>query len=164
MKKLLTVCLTLGALAISPAFAEVVRPAPDLLFSGAAGGKVTSLKALRGQPVVLVIAASPRQGAFKEQAEQLEELYRLLAGREAVFIAAFSTTNEDKLKSNIPFAVAQNGPAVAASYGVPPGKFALAVIGEDGNLDLLTRKVSRAERVLEVIDNAYPVQAASRKY
>jgi len=136
--------------------ANVVRPAPDFLL---AGGK--SLRSLRGQPVVLLVAPSPRSRAFRSQVKKLEKDYRRFAAQNAVFVAAFTESSEG-LRSNIPFAIAPNGPEVAARYGLT-GPFHLLVIGRDGNIDLRTSKVSGAYAVRDAILNNYTMQAASRR-
>lgn len=150
-------CLLLLALSSG---AQVVRSAPDFSWPGA-GNKVRSLKSLRGQPVVLVIAESPRTGAFRKQVEWLQETYSHLAAKNTVFIAAFRS-GEGPVKSNIPFVVANNGAAVASAYGIS-GPFGLAIIGKDGNLDYVTDKARTGERVRDVIINNFALQAASRK-
>lgn len=155
-----TLTLLLSLALTVAASANVVRVAPDLSWPGA-GNKARSLRSLRGQPVVLVIADSPRSGAFRKQVEWLEETYNNLAAKGTVFIVAFRS-GEGPVKSDIPFVVANNGSAVASAYGVN-GSFGLAVIGKDGNLDYLTDKVRTGERVRDVIINNFELQAASRK-
>ena len=156
--RLPVLALTL-ALAVT-ASAAVVRKAPDFSWPGA-GNKTRSLHSLRGQPVIIVIAESPRNGAFRKQVKWLEDTYNQLAAKGAVFVAAFRT-GEGPVKSDIPFIVASNGPAVAGAYGVD-GEFALAVIGPDGNLDYVTDKVRTGQRVRDLIINNYANQASTRK-
>ena len=95
--------------------AAVVRNAPDFSWPGA-GSSGRSLKSLRGQAVVLVIADSPKTGAFRKQLDWLQLTYTALAGKQVVFIAAFKQ-GEGPVKSDIPFVVANNGAAVASAYG-----------------------------------------------
>jgi hypothetical protein len=156
MRRLL---LALSLLAtFATAQAAVVRLAPDFSIP-AAGNKSKSLKSLRGQPVVLVIAESPRTGDFKKQAKNLKDIYHQFASKQVVFVAAF--TGEDGLiKSDIPFAVANNGPAVAGAYGVTD-KFNIVIIGRDGNVDYQTQKVLPASRVRDVIQNSFAVQSTT---
>src|SRR3954447_12307654 len=66
----------------APAMAKV---APDFTFRGA---QVHSLRGLHGQAVVLVIADSPRTGAFKKQLRYLEGYYSEFASRQTIFVAA----------------------------------------------------------------------------
>lgn len=145
--------------ALATAHAAVVRPAPDFSIPGI--GKLKSLKALRGQPVVLVIAESPRTGDFKEQARNLKDLYQQFASKQVVFIAALGA-GEGLVKSDIPFVLANNGPAVASAYGATED-FTLVIIGKDGNVDYQTTKVCTPERVRDVIQNSFEVQEGSRK-
>jgi hypothetical protein len=137
----------------------VVRPAPDFSFAGVGAKK--SLRSLRGQPVVVVIARSPDTGDFKKQAKRLAPIYQEFASRGTVFVAAFSE-RDGQIPSNIPFVVAANGPALATAYGLSED-FRLAIVGQDGNLDLVTDKVLPAFRIREVIQNSYAVQQAARK-
>lgn len=148
--------LALSLIAVlATAHAAVVRSAPDFSIPGI--GKMKSLKALRGQPVVLVIAESPRTGDFKAQAKNLKDIYQQFASKQVVFVAAF-TENTGVIKSDIPFAVADNGPSVAGAYGVAD-KFNIVIIGRDGNVDYQTKKVLPASRVRDVIQNSFAVQA-----
>lgn len=143
-----------------PLHAGVVRNAPDFTWPGAGSGG-RSLKSLRGQAVVLVVADSPKTGAFRKQLDWLGQTYTALAGKQVVFIAAFKN-GEGPVRSDIPFVVANNGAAVAGAYGVQ-GKFGLIVIGKDGNIDYQTDEVRTGERVRDVIQNSFAVQAAARK-
>src|SRR5688572_27098335 len=140
--------------------AIVIRSAPDFSWP-AAGNKNRSLKSLRGQPVVLVIADSPRNGDFRKQLKWLKKNYSELAAKGTVFIAAFRE-GEGPVKSDIPFVVANNGAAVASAYDVS-GDFGLAIIGKDGNLDYVTSEVRTGERVRDVVINNFAPQTASRK-
>jgi len=151
-----TLLLTLSFVAaIVTAEAAVVRPAPDFAFPGI--GKTRSLKSLRGQPVVLLIAKSPKTGDFKAQAKLLREIYQQFASKQVVFVAAF-TEDAGLIKSDIPFAVVANGPAVAGAYGVVD-KFNIVIIGKDGNVDYQTKKVLPPERIRDVIQNSFAVQS-----
>jgi hypothetical protein len=149
------------ALAFSTAQAAspLVRPAPDFVFSGVGGAK--SLRALRGQPVVLLVAKNPQSRAFRKQVKAIEDVYRELASRNAVFAVAFSESG-DGVSSNVPFVVVSNGAAVARSYGLT-GDFMLGVVGPDGNLDLATGEVTRGLRIREVILNTFNIQTAARR-
>ena len=137
----------------------VVQPAPDFTFAGI--GKPRSLRSLKGQPVVLVIADSDRTGLFRKQVKGLRPIYQQFASRQVVFIAALKEST-GPVRSDIPFAMATNGAAVASAYGVD-GSFTLVVIGRDGNVDYQTDRVRTPERVRDVIQNALPVQAAARR-
>ena len=154
-----SILLTLLLIA-AVAEAAVVHLAPDFTFIGA-GEKARSLRSLRGQPVVLVIADSPKSGALKKQLKNLEEIYQQLASKGVVLIAAIGT-GDGPIPSNIPVAVANSGASVATSYGVNKG-FQIAIIGRDGNLDYQTDRVLAAERVRDVIQNSFDVQTSARK-
>ena len=75
------------------------------------------------------------------------------------FVAAF-TGEPGEIKSDIPFAVATNGPAVAGAYGVVD-KFNIVIIGKDGNVDYQTKKVIPSSRVRDVIQNSFVVQSST---
>lgn len=140
--------------------ANVVHPAPDVTWVGA-GGKTASSKTFRGQPVVILVAPSPDTGALRKQAARIEGLYLQFAARKTVFLTAFTQTN-GRVPSDVPFAVAANGPAVAAAYGVPPSALSIIVISPDGNVDMVSNKVEGAQRILDVINNTFQAQAAAR--
>lgn len=140
--------------------AAPVRLAPEFTFLGA-GDKARPLKSLRGQSVVLLISDSPKRGAFRKQLRYLEEIYQQFASKGVVIVAAVPAT-ETPIPSNIPVALATNGPAVAGAYGAPEG-FQIAIIGRDGNLDYQTNKVLTPERVRDVIQNSFAVQESARK-
>jgi hypothetical protein len=150
--------LTLLAAIVPCAHAGVVRHAPPFTFSGA-GGK-NSLGSLRGQPVVLVIALNGKSKALREQIKSLRNIYHDCASRGAVFVAAL--TEGGTVPSDIPFVLANNGAAVAAAYGMR-GDFLIAVIGRDGNLDLITDKPIPGARIFEVIKNNFDVQEKARR-
>jgi hypothetical protein len=156
----LLAALVLLALFSSAGLANVVRGAPDFtwLSSGARG---QSLKSLRGQPVVLIVAQSPTQRIFRSQVGQLQKIYQLLGNTKAVTVAAF-TQEPGVIKSNIPFVFAANPAAVAAAYDVT-GPFAIFIIGKDGNLDALSNRVLPGQRILDIIDNSFVVQRDNRK-
>jgi peroxiredoxin len=140
--------------------AVVVRAAPDFSFPGV-GNRTRSLRSLRGQAVVLVIADSQRDRAFRKQVRYLREIYQQFASKQVVFIAALKDS-PTAIDSDIPFAVANNGPGVAAAYGVERD-FQLVIIGRDGNIDYQTAHVATGERVRDVIQNSFAVQLESRK-
>lgn len=151
--------LTFSLTAI-PLFANVIRLAPTVSWYGA-GSKLTSLTAVRGQPVVLLIADSPDTKAFRKQVKKLWSLYEQFAARKVVFIAAFKNAH-GKIHSNIPFVVAENGARVAAEYQMRRD-FNIVVIGKDGNIDYQTSKVCAAQRIKDVIVNSFANQSTERK-
>lgn len=157
MRLLLALLLLLLVPAVSPA--EVVRPAPEVSWLKS-GGTKSSLRALRGQPVVLVVAESPDQRIFRKQVRQLQRTYQLLGNKKAVMIVAF-TMEPGVIRSNIPFVLAANPAAVATAYGVP-GRFAIFVIGKDGNIDEISDRVLSGQRVLDIINNSYIPQRDNR--
>ncbi|HEV7403661.1 MAG TPA: hypothetical protein VGO11_12065 [Chthoniobacteraceae bacterium] len=144
-----------------PRVPAMARVAPDFSFRGA---QVHTLRGLRGQAVVLVIADSPRTGAFKKQLRNLEEYYSDFASRQTVFVAAFKKQEADgAVKSNVPFIIASNGAAVAAAYGADHDDMYVAIIGKDQNLDYITSKKLPGARVRDVIQNSYSVQTSARR-
>lgn len=159
--KPLLVLATLAAALLAPMLgrADVVRPAPNFTWDG---GK--SVKGFKGQPVVLIIAPSPDSSAFRKQARRIESVYQEFAARKAIFIVAFADGESvlRKIPSNVPFIIANNGPAVAAAYGFN-GKFSVNVIGKDGNLDLTSPKIVSASQIMDMIYNNYEQQASERK-
>jgi len=167
----LSICSILSALCVAtvgtasaapePVSSTVVHLAPDFSISGA-GGKPRTLRSLHGQSVVLLIAKSARTGAFKKQVKYLQELFEQFASKETVFAVALRQGDTSKLRTNVPIAVVYDGAAVADAYGVKKN-FAIAIIGYDGNIDYQTEKVVPPERVRDVVQNSYPIQAALRR-
>ncbi len=149
-----------SAAALAPrADARVVRPAADFAWVDY-GGKAQSLKSLRGQAVVVIIAPSPRDRTFRAQVGQLQKAYQRFAAAKLVCFTAF-TAEGGTIHSNIPFVSVADGPRVAFVYEISKG-FAIAVIGPDGNLDDLATKVIPAQRLLDIMNANFQVQADMR--
>ncbi|HYR57842.1 MAG TPA: hypothetical protein VEO95_04405 [Chthoniobacteraceae bacterium] len=140
--------------------AVVANLAPEFTFLGPSE-KAQSLRSLRGQAVVLVIADSAKNKALRQQLKNLEGIYQALASKQVVLVAAIGS-GEGPVPSNIPVALANNGAAVAAAYGVSKG-FQIAIIGRDGNLDCQAGHVLPADRVRDVIQNSFEIQNSARK-
>ena len=138
----------------------VVAPAPDLTFD--APGKARSLRGLRGQSVVIVFGRNAGTRAFRKQLDELASLYQELASKRVIFIAALSEGG-GPIRSNIPFVVANDGPGVISRYNVTE-KFAIAIIGPDGNIDYQTGQLLPGGRVRDVIQNSFVVQSIARKH
>jgi hypothetical protein len=151
----------LAALCLSAALqAEVVREAPSFTWTDSTGS-AKPLKNLRGQPVVLVIARSPREWSFRSQVGQLQKIYERFAAQKLLCVAAFSG-EQDLIRSNIPFLTVPDGPGTATTYEMPEG-FAIAVIGADGNLDCFSTRVLPAQRIFDIIQNSYTNQKQLRR-
>jgi len=151
--------LVSGLFAASDKQQTVVNAAPGFS-GGAAMGRKIQLSSLRGKPVVLIIAPSPRDRAFRSQCSELKGWYERLAAQGLVAFAAF-TSEGGKIPSNIPFVTADDPAAVAAAYDV--SGFAIAVIGRDGNLDCLSTKPHPGYRVRDLIMNNAEMQRLLRK-
>ena len=145
----------------APKAPAVVQPTKDFAWIGA-DGKTYPLRNLRGQPVVVLVAPSPDAKALRQEAGRIQGMYLQFSARKTVFFAAFTGGQKGRVESNVPYAIAANGAAVASSYGVDPSKFSVIVIGPDGNVDMVSQKVEGAERILDIINNNGQVQAASR--
>jgi hypothetical protein len=156
---LVAACLSATAAPAAPRVPAVPRRAPDFSFNAVGGKK--GLRSLRGQPVVLVVSKTPKTKAFRKQLKALLPIYQEFASRKVVFVAAFSEA-EGEVPSNIPFVIANNGPAVAGDYDLGDD-LVVAIIGRDGNLDLITNKILPALRIREVIQNSFVVQNEARK-
>lgn len=140
--------------------AVVVNAAPG--FSGGASvGRSIPLSSLKGKPVLLLIAPSPRNAAFRRQCSELRGYYERLAAQGLICFAAF-TAESGRVPSNIPFVLANDPAAVASAYGVAEG-FAVAVIGIDGNLDCLSTRPLPGYRVLDLVVNNAGMQRELRK-
>jgi hypothetical protein len=139
------------------AHAQVVRPAPNFDLAGT--GK--SLKNFRGQTVVLLITQSAREKHYREMVNRLGRLFGQFATERVIFVAAIENGPQEVL-SNIPFVVASNPQQVAADYGVN-GRYAIAVIGVDGNVDMITAQMIAPERVRDMIFDNSDTQTEARK-
>jgi hypothetical protein len=159
MKNLPRLALILGLL-VATTGAAVVRPAPDLSLQ--AGGRVRSLKSLQGQAVVLLLAESPSTRAFKRQVKEIEVSYDHFATSKVVFVAAFRDGSLGPIASNIPFVISSAGNAACQAYALK-GKFGIAIIGADGNLDYQTDQELHANRIREVLQNSFTVQQSARR-
>jgi len=158
MKTLLLTLLL--ALAVPVLRADVVRPAPEFSWVDSTGARKSS-KSLLGRPVILVIADSPREWAFRSQVGQLQKMYERLASEKAVCVAAFSR-EPGVVRSNIPFVTAADGPRTAYDLQVEHG-FAIAVIGKDGNLDYKGSHVLPVQRIYDILNNSFVVQKSLRR-
>jgi hypothetical protein len=128
---------------------------------GAAEGHLITLSSLRGKPVLLLIAPSPKDRAFRRQTSELRGLYGRLAAQGIICFAAF-TQEGGVIPSNVPFLTVNNPSAAASSYDVTAG-FAVAVIGRDGNLDCVSSKPLPGQRILDLVNNNASVQEKLRR-
>jgi peroxiredoxin len=152
-------CAVLALAFCTAAHAQVVRPAPDFAISGVAQG--TSLKSFRGQAVVLVVTQRSRGKEFRAMLSRLHDVYSEFSNEKVIFVAAIEDGGTE-VPCDIPFLLASDPAQVAADYGVT-GRFAVAVIGTDGNLDFITQRLVAAERVRDMVFDNYESQSASRK-
>jgi len=160
MKKLLFLAAAAVVLSVSVAGSAVVRPAPNITWVDYTG-KLKGLGAFKGQPIVVIVAPSPLDRSFRAQVGQLHKMYERYAAAKVVFVAAF-TQEPGRIKSNIPFAIAGDGPRVAFDYQTGE-KFGIAIVGRDGNLDYMTGKVLPAQRIFDVINNSFVPQESLRR-
>ncbi|MDX2081358.1 MAG: hypothetical protein SFU53_11295 [Terrimicrobiaceae bacterium] len=140
--------------------AEVVRPSPEFRWVDASGATKSS-KDFRGRAVIVLIANSPRQWAFRSQVGQLQRMYERIAAERVVCVAAFSR-EPGVVRSNIPFVTVPDGPRVAFDFNAPDG-FTIAIIGRDGNLDFISNRVTPVQRIYDILDNSFVVQRALRR-
>jgi AhpC/TSA family len=154
------VCLLLLVVLTTTLSAIVVRQAPNISWLDSTG-RQRALSTLRGQPVIVLIAPSPRDRAFRSQLGQLRKMFERYAAQKAVFIAAF-TQEGGVIRSNIPFMVAADGPRVGYEYESGE-RFGVAFIGRDGNLDYVSNKVMPAQRVYDLINNSFVAQRNMRR-
>lgn len=157
---LLLSALTAPAATQGKGEASAINAAPAFS-GGAAEGRTVTLSSLRERPVLLLIAPSPKDHAFRRQVSQLRGSYERMAVHGLICFAAF-TLEGGVIPSNVPFLTVNNPSATASSYDVPGG-FAVAVIGRDGNLDCLSTKPLPGQRILDLINNNASVQQQIRR-
>lgn len=144
-----------------PSAASTVVNAAPAFAGGANVGKNITLSSLRGKPVFLVIAPSPRDKAFRKQMKEFRGYYERLAAQGSIAFAAF-TVEGGRVPSNIPFIIVNDPASTAAAYDVQ-GRFAIAVIGRDGNLDCLSTKPLPGYRILDLVMNNAEMQQQLRR-
>ena len=152
--------LILTLLTTIPLQAEVVRPAPDFSWIDSTG-KSKSAKDLRARPVLVLIAESPRQWAFRSQVGQLQKIYERFAADGLLCVAAFSR-EPGQIRSNIPFLTVPDNAGTAAAFDTATG-FSISIIGMDGNLDYVSNRVVPAQRIFDIIDNSFAKQKLLRR-
>ena len=76
--------------------------------------------------------------------------------------AAFKSQGTDEIYSNIPVINLPDGAKVCDAFALK-GKFAIALIGPDGNLDYITNNILNINRILEVMQNSFEVQKAAHR-
>jgi hypothetical protein len=140
---------------------EVVRPAPSIAFPSDSG-KPRTLASFKGQPLILLLADSPKRGAFKAQLKELESSFDRLAIRGTVVAAGFKGGNPGAVRTNVPLVLLPEGPTACSAFQLK-GEFAIVLIGPDGNIDYQTGKVLNMNRILEVMQNSYEVQKAAQR-
>jgi hypothetical protein len=153
--------LSLGLFTGGAAFAEVVRPAPLVAFPSV-DGRQRTLKSFAGQPVIVLLADSPKRGDFRDQLKEMEKSFDRLAVRKTVVAAAFKKGDSGEIRSDVPVVTLPEGASVCSAFQMK-GKFSIALIGPDGNLDYITDKVLNINRILEVMQNSYEVQKAAHR-
>ena len=156
----LLLALLSALLLASPLRAEVVRPAPDFSWVDSTG-KSKPAKELRGRPLVVIIAESPRQWAFRSQVGQLQKIYQRFAAVGLVCVAAFSQ-EPGVIRSNIPFLTVPDGRTSAAAFDTAQG-FSISIIGMDGNLDYVSNRVVPAQVIHDILDNSFAKQKLLRR-
>lgn len=159
-EKLFLFCLLAFSLQPSAfSLQSVPHPAPD--FTWRQRGEIKHLSSLQGQPVLLLIAPSPKSWDLYRQLNALKGNYEHLAAHHLICLAAF-TQEEGPVRSNIPFITVERGPTVGETYGASD-HFALAVIGPDGNLDCFSTHVLAGQRIEDLIDASYVNQIKLRR-
>lgn len=159
--KIPSLAFAVGLLACGSTIAGVVRPAPQFALPSV-DGHARTLKSFLGQPVIVLLADSPKRGDFRTQLKEMEKSFDRLAIRKTVVAAAFRNQDSGEIASDIPVLTLPEGAKVCDAFQMK-GKFAVALIGPDGNLDYLTNNVLNINRILEVMQNSYEVQKAARR-
>lgn len=152
---------TQPAPATASAPATTPRPVADVSWL-LPNGQPRKLSTLRGQPVIILIARSPGSWTLRRQLARLTPTLQRLLAAGTVFITGF-TEKPGPVPSNIPFLLLENPTEAAASLGIPPGRFGIALIGKDGNLDAVFSHTLSGQRILDIIRNSYVYQTELRR-
>ncbi|MEO6847776.1 MAG: redoxin domain-containing protein [Chthoniobacterales bacterium] len=156
----ITGILFFGLFSLSCVHASPVRVAPDFTWVDASG-KTQSTKNFKGKPIVILIAPNAKDWHFRAQVGAVQERYERLSAMGALFIAAF-TEESTRIRSNVPFIIASDGPNVGYLYDISKGA-GIAIIGKDGNLDYVTNKIIPGQRIMDVINNSEANQEKLRR-
>lgn len=140
---------------------EVVRPAPSIAFPSD-GVKPRTLASFKGQPLILLLADSPKRRTFKAQLKELESSFDRLAIRGTVVAAGFKGGDPGAVRTDVPLVILPEGPTACSAFQLK-GEFAIVLVGPDGNIDYQTGKVLNMNRILEVMQNSYEVQKAAQR-
>jgi uncharacterized protein YccT (UPF0319 family) len=159
--KFTTLLFSISVLTTSVVVAEVIRPAPVVSFP-AIDGHQRTIKSYLGQPMIILLADSPKRGDFRTQLKEMEKSFDRLSIQRTVIAAAFRNPNPGEIQSNIPVITLPDGAQACEAFQFK-GKFAIALIGPDGNLDYITNNVLNINRILEVMQNSYEVQKAAHR-
>ena len=159
--RIATLAFTLGLICSCAAVAGVVRPAPQIAFPPA-DGHARTLKSFAGQPLIVLLADSPKRGDFRTQLKEMEKSFDRLAIRKTVIAAAFKKQDSGEIHSDIPVLTLPNGANVCEAFQLK-GNFAVALIGPDGNLDYITNNILNINRILEVMQNSFEIQKATHR-
>lgn len=159
--KAATLFLPLLALGASMTIAEVIRPAPTVSFP-AVEGRQRNIKSYAGQPMIILLADSPKRSDFRIQLKEMEKSFDRLSIQKTVIAAAFKNQTSGEILSNLPVITLPDGAQACEAFQLK-GKFAIALIGPDGNLDYITNNVLNINRILEVMQNSYEVQKAAHR-
>ena len=111
--------------------------------------------------MIVLLADSANRSDFREQLKEMERSFDRLAIRKTVIAAAFQK-DEGEIRSNMPVVILPDGARVCAAFPLK-GKFSIALIGPDGNLDYITDKVLNTNRILEVLQNSFEIQKAAHR-
>ncbi|MCS7009238.1 MAG: hypothetical protein NZL93_04800, partial [Chthoniobacterales bacterium] len=141
----------------STLLSQTPRPFPEFRWLDYSGKPVSS-KNLAGSPIIVLFSPTFKNWQLKQQIKQLEKIYQLLAAEKTL---CFLATNQfpQKVISNIPFLFVANPNELSQKLNLP-SKFAIAIVGRDGNLDLITHRRQSGQRVLDIIRNSFASQQA----
>lgn len=151
--------LITNLLPVTSNFKSVIAPAPDVTWLQR--GEVKHLSSLQGQPVLLLIAPSPKNWDFYRQLNALKGNYEHLAAQHLICLVAF-TQEKGSVPCNIPFITVEQGASVGTAYKAND-HFSLALIGPDGNLDCFSTHVLAGQRIEDLIDASYVNQVKMRR-
>lgn len=158
--KIFILSFIFGLLFYGNLYPQTPRPIPEFLWLDSKG-KAVSSNSLKGKPLLILFSPSITGWTIQRQIRQIQSYFDKLASEKTICLLALDSI-PNKIPSNVPFVLIGNTSDLRQKLGIQ-SKFAIAVVGHDGNVDLLTHRRQSAQRILDIIRNSQVFQQALRR-